>query len=549
MTNILMRNRANNAVSRVAKIQKPRSVFPMGKSVKQTMNCSLLTPILCEEVLPGDTWQIKMSSFQRLMTQITSPLDNLISKTYFFYVPRRLVHENFEKQIGATWGDEDHGDILTPQINSGENGFDFSSIYDYMGYIPGIPNYKADATPLRAYNLIVNEYFKDTDAQEPLTVKKDDSDDSIEDYTLFRKAKMRDYFTNATKNTQKGEPVTLPIGTTAPVVGNGSQLGLVGSTAGTQAKLIADSQGDLSAWVNSSTVLQSQNVGVSQDKNNSGLVAILSDALGATVNAFREMLKMQVLLENDNRGGIRYTEIMQNRYGVTIPDLRIMRPQYLGGTATPIFTTPVIQTSGTGTTGQDTPQGNIAGYATSSDGGTVINASFQEFGWVIGLAVVQAVPQYQQGLNKKFSRKERFDFFHPELTSLGDQAILNKEIYIQGNDVVNSTTNEPVDEEPFAYIGRYDELRYFQNEVRGELRSTYPQTLHSWHYAEKFENLPTYSDEFIQDNTDNIIKRTLAYNEEEQGVNAPQLLADYEFKGVVYRTLPARPVPMFGRSM
>lgn len=551
MTTMLMRNRANNITSKIEKIRTPRSVFPVGKSVKQTMNCSMLTPILCEEIIPGDTLMLNMQSFNRLMTQKTAPLDNLISKTYFFYVPRRLVHDDFDAQIGATWGKEDKGDVITPQINSGETGFNFNTIFDYMGLPIGVPDLECDATPFRAYNLIVNEYFKDTDAQEPLPVKKDNSDDDASLYNLFRKAKMRDYFTNATKSTQKGEPVTIPLGTTAPVktgefkTNPGAAAGLqMAKTNGglAEANTLAVGAGGLvfAETISSGTALSGLYP--------ANLYTDLSEALGATVNAFREMLKMQVLLEHDNKNGVKYTEIMQNRYGVEIPDLRIMRPQYLGGTSTPLFTTPVIQTSGTSITGSDTPQGNIAGYGVVRDGGNVIKASFQEFGWLIGLAVVQAVPQYQQGLHRKFSRKERFDFYHPELVSIGDQAIYNKEIYAQGNSVVNENSI-PIDDEPFAYIGRYDELRYFQNEIHGELRSNYPQTLDSWHYAEFFENMPKYSSEFIEDNTDNIVKRTLAYEEESEGVNAPQLLSDYEFKGVIYRTLPAKSPYMFGRSL
>lgn len=564
MTTMLMRNRANNITSRVAKTLKPRSVFPLGKSRKQTMNCSLLVPIFCEEVLPSDTWNIKMNSFIRLSTQITAPMDNLITKTYFFYVPRRLVHENFTKQIGEHIGLEEQTDVLTPQINSGENGFEVNSIYDYLGMPTGVPNLDVDATLLRAYNLIVNEYFLDTDAQNPLTVKTDDSDDNAADYTLFRKAKMRDYFTNATKDLQKGEPVQLPLGTTAPVIGNGLAIGLTDGTnnAGLLSGNSAVSGGPLYARQGtynnlvgttggSNNLSDNVALGLTTDGEKSGLIANLSEAMGATVTALRQMLMTQVLLENDNRWGVRYTEIMQSRYGSLIPDLRIMRPQYLGGTASPMFTNPVIQTSGTGISSQDTPQGNIAGYGTNSDGGRVIRQSFGEFGWIIGLACVQAVPQYQQGLHKKFSRKERFDFYHPEFEGLSDQAIYNKEIYAQGGNVINQNTGEAIDDEVFGYIGRFDELRYFNNEICGEMRSTYTQTLDSWHYAEKFDELPVYNGNFIEDKTDSIVARSLAYQYEdvENEVLAPQLICDYEFKGQIYRTLSSKPVPMFGRSM
>lgn len=383
---------------------------------------------------------------------------------------------------------------------------------------------------------------------------------------------MRDYFTNATKNTQQGDAVTLPLGTTAPVIGNGNALGLTNSTPGVLCGTgnNVGNENDSGAFalgvtmdtVQNATVGQniSGNIrrptstlayGVSTDATKSGLIADLTEALGATVTSFRQMIMTQVLLENDNRGGVRYTELMQKRYGAINPDLRLHRPQYLGGTASPLFTTPVIQTSGTGTSGQNTPQGNIAGYGTNGDSGNVIKASFGEFGYIIGFACCQATPQYQQGLDRKWTRFERFDYYYPEFNGLSDQAILNKEIYAQGDNITDPSTGEIIDNQVWGYIGRYDELRYFKNEICGELRSNYEQTLDSWHYAEKFENLPVYSSEFIEDKTDQIVARTLAYEYEdiENKILAPQLITDFQFSGQVYRVLPSKALPMFARSM
>ena len=566
MTSILMRNRANRSISRVQKIQKPRSVFPLNWYRKQTMNCSYLTPITMQEVEPGDTFNINMTNFMRLATQITAPIDNLIVNTYFFFVPYRLVWDNFVKQHGERENPDDSIDYITPTITSGESGFGFNTIYDYMGGINvTAKGNKITALPFRAYNKIWNEYFRDETLQDSVTVKKDDSDDDPSLYTLLKKGKARDYFTDCTPTIQKGEPVSLPLGTTAPVRGNGMTMGFTDGTKLTGMYPSVNTENNylfntntygvpvgetIGAPVSGDSTTNRTSIGLTTDATKSGLIADLSDATASTIQALRLAIHTQELLENDMRQGTRYTEQLQHRYGVLNPDLRLQRCQYLGGTYQPFFTNPVVQTSGTSITGQSTAQGNIAGYGTTGDSGNVIRASFGEFGCIIGLACVTAIPQYQFGTHRKWKRFERFDYMYPEFVGLSDQAVKNSEIYTQDNDVVDQETGEEINDKTFGYIGRYDELRYSQNEICGELRSDYPTTLDYWHYAEKFDELPNLNEDFMQDKTDEIVKRSLAvqYEDVEQETLAPQIIADFEFSGAVYRCLPAKAKPMISSN-
>ena len=554
MTNILMKNKANNVISRIEQIKKPRSIFPIGRSRKMTMKASYLYPILAEEVIPADTWILDCNYFIRLNTQLTAPIDNLWVFLYFFFDPYRLAWDNFTKQQGERRNPDDNIDFITPAITS-KSGFAVGSLYDYFGGIrTGIANSKITCYFARTYNRIFNQYFRDQDLQDEAPEYYDDADRADTEYKLLKKCKMHDYFTDATVSTQKGPAVMIPLGLEAPVtgdvIGNGKALGLGGNramanTTNNSNRLLLNATGAGSAaGTGNSQKLVNENilVGVTNDPSKSGLTlaanakAILSDAVAASVTAVRLAIRTQEIFEADNRGGTRYTEMLQHRYGAINPDLRLGRVQYLGGMQKPLFTNPVVQTSGTGSTGQTTPQGNIAGYGTVSDGGNVVKASFGEFGSLMGLACITAVPQYQQGMHKKHQRWERFDYWYPEFSSLTDQAITNGEIFYQG-------TEE--DDEPWGYIGRGDEYRYFNNEICGELRSEYQYTLDPWHYAEKFEDLPQLNASFIEDKTDQILKRTLAVKTDDEG-DAEQFICDFEFEGLVARVLPAKATPQTG---
>lgn len=552
-----MRNKANSYISRVPQIKLPRSIFPVNFSRKQTQKASYLVPIFYQEVLPGDTWQINMQAFVRLATQLTAPMDNLWIKTYFFFDPHRLQWENFAKQHGERKNPNDTIDYITPTITY-PNGIPYKSLADYLGKTRcGIKNTKMTSLGHRMYNRIINEYFRSERLQDSLYKNDTDTDDVPENYSLFKIGKDRDYFTNCLPDLQLGEQVMLPLGTTAPVAGTGMVLGLTNGT--TNAGLYNGNTGDLLAHnedygkpVSNTTggqnIFTTGRIGVTTDPTKSGLYADLSNAVSASISAMRLAIDTQEILERDNRNGTRYTEQLEGRYGCINPDLLMYRPQYLGGTSTPMFTTPVVQTSGTGSTGQNTPQGNIAGFGTASDKGEVIRASFGEFGAIMGLAVIKAIPQYQQGMGKCWNRMERYDYYYPEFNGLSDQAVENGEIFYQGEDVKDKTTNENVDKLTFGYIPRYDEYRTFYNEICGELRSEHEQSLDIWHYAEKFEELPKLNGEFIKDKTDEIVKRTIAVQNDDDE-SAEQFITYFQFTGSVTRELPSHGTPRTGGSI
>lgn len=530
MTNILMRNKANSYISRVPQIRKQRSIFPVNFSRKQTQIASYLVPIFYQEVLPGDTWQINLQSFIRLETQITSPIDNLWVKTYFFFDPHRLQWENFPKQHGERKNPNDTIDYLTPTITY-PDGIPYKSLADYLGRTRcGVKNTKMTSLGHRMYNRIYNAYFRSERLQDSLFENDTDEDDSPENYKLVKIGKDRDYFTNCLPDLQLGEQVQIPLGTTAPIEGTGKPLTVTDgiNTANVNFAFLNNNR-NLAATVNPDIRLESI-TGIGE------LQANLSGAVSATISAMRLAIDTQEILERDNRNGTRYTEQLEGRYGCLNPDLLMYRPQYLGGTSSPLFTTPVVQTSGTGSTGQATPQGNIAGFGTNADRGEVVRASFGEFGAIMGLAVIKAIPEYQQGMGKCWNRIERYDYYYPEFNGLSDQAVTNSEIFYQANEQ---------DEEVFGYIPRYDDYRTFINEICGELRSEYQHTQDIWHYGEKFETLPKLNDDFIQDKTNEIVKRTIAVQNDENG-DAEQFLCDFQFTGSVTRGMPSHAIPQTG---
>ncbi|WNK14980.1 MAG: major capsid protein [Microvirus sp.] len=506
----------------VPKADVPRSVFAMQKTLKTTFDAGFLVPIFCEEVLPGDTFKVSGTLFGRLATPITPIMDNLHLETFFFFVPNRILWDNWVKFMGEQTNPADSISFTVPTITSPVGGYAALSIFDYFGLptfgqLGGANTYTGMSLPLRAYNDIWNEWFRDENLQPSVTLRKTDGGDVPADYTLLRRGKRKDYFTGSLPFVQKGVAVTLPLGSTAPIrqsvaTGDVSTLNAAGSG---YVKL-----GAAGTWV-SSTV----DVGVQANL----LYADLQAATSATVNQLRQSFQIQKLLERDARGGTRYTELVRAHFGVISPDARLQRPEYLGGGHTMINVNPVAQTSGTGASGQTTPLGNLSAFGTTLGQGHGFNQSFTEHGFIIGLASVRADLTYQQGVRKFWNRSTRYDFYFPVFQALGEQAVLNREIFCDGsaNDLL-----------VFGYQERWAEYRYNPNQITGLFKSTTAGTIDIWHLAQRFTALPTLNSTFVQDTPP--LSRALAVG---AAANGQQIILDSFWAITAIRPLPMYSVP------
>lgn len=500
-----------------------RSTFDRSHGLKTTFNAGKLIPILIDEVLPGDTHNLKDHLFGRLATPIVPFMDNLYLDTHYFFVPTRLVWDNWEKFNGAQENPADSTDFIVPSMKStAETGYPELSVFDHFGIPPKVPGLEHTSLPLRAYNLIWNEWYRDQNLQDSVTVNKSDAADSPSLYTILPRGKRKDYFTAALPRPQKGPAVNLPLGTSAPVVSTGAIPIIAGtSTTGTL-------RWDPTVGLSVNPAL----VGYQDVKFGSvtGLEADISAATAATINSLRLAFQIQKMYERDARGGTRYVEILKAHFNVTSPDFRLQRPEYLGGNTKKIASTVVPQTSSSDGT---TPQGNLAAYAMVSESGTGFTHSFTEHGYIIGLVSLRADLNYQQGLNRLWSRKTRFDFYWPALSHLGEQAILNKEIYAQGESVLDS--GKIVDEQVFGYQERHAEYRYKPNEIHAAFRSSYSAPLDMWHLAQKFTSVPKLNAAFIQENPP--IDRVLAVLDE------PHIILDIFMQYNSTRPMPVYSVP------
>ena len=518
--------------SRVPRAEIPRSSFDRSFGHKTALDSGYLYPIYWDEALPGDTFNVNMTAFGRLATPLRPFMDNVFFNTFFFFVPYRLVWDNFQKFMGEQDNPGDSTDYLVPHgFSPALTGYAHNSIYDYFGLPVGVPDVGHSMLPFRAYNLIWNQWFRDQNLQDSVPVWKGDSTEPVTNYTLLKRGKRHDYFTSALPWPQKGNAVDIPLGQSAPIKGLGkqSQTYLAGGTpvyetGGTTSVAYANSAGLGSSGADDNWLAR-------EDPNNPGFPGIyadLTEASAATINQLRQAFQIQKLLERDARGGTRYTEIVRAHFNVVSPDARLQRPEYLGGGQGMLNVHQLAQTSSTGIQGSETPQGSMAAYGTSAFTGHGFTKSFTEHGCIIGLLSVRADLNYQQGLNRAWKRRTKYDFYWPALAMIGEQTVLNGEIYSQG---YNAPGNP--DDQVFGYQERFAEYRYKPSYVTGEMRSSAPQSLDTWHLAQDFATLPKLDAAFIQDNPP--MARVLAVPSERQFIF-----------DMYFRQRCARPMPMYG---
>ena len=539
-----------------------RSKFNRDCSVKTSFNVGDLIPFYIDEVLPGDTFQVRTSLVARLQPLVTAPMDNLYLDTYYFFVPNRLVWEHWRELNGenteSAWIPQTEYQV--PQITAPTGGWNIGTIADYFGIPTGVSGLSVSALPFRAYSLIVNEWFRDQNLKDPLETPKGDATvvgvntgnyitDCAKGGLPFKAAKLHDYFTSCLPAPQKGPDVMIgTVNAKGPVV-TGSTFDVTGLPGlrlqplsgnkniangeyvsfdllnDTGSSVTGDSHPNLLAFMKDSP----SNAGSSWYSNQgvvpSNLYADLSVS-ATSINQLRMAFQIQKMYEKDARSGTRYQEVIKAHFGVSSPDARLQRPEYLGGERIPININPVVQMSATTT---NSPQGTVAGQSVTSDSHGDFIESFTEHGFIIGLCVARYEHTYQQGLNKLWSKKSRTDFYLPVLANIGEQPVLNKEIYAQGTEV---------DNEVFGYQEAWADYRYKPSIVTGEMRSNHNKSLDSWHFADDYESQPYLSSSWI-DEDKSPVDRALAV----QSTVSNQIFADFFIQNETTRPMPVYSIP------
>lgn len=525
-----------------------RAKFQRDFNLLTTMNEGDLVPIYLDEVIPADTFKINLNALVRMATPLYPVMDNAYMDFYFFFVPARLLWKHFQNLMGQNdstfWAETT--EYTTPVTTAPEGGWNVGTLADYFGIPTGVSGLKVNSLPFRAYAKVWNEWFRDENLQQPVTQSMDDTtttgvntgtnlSDAEAGGLPLKVCKYKDYFTSCLPSPQKAaEPVRIPMIGNAPV-----------AMAYGDGKLWPENQ---ELWLNSNYNAGGQDCRprLSQTKTTDGikakikgaaensgtdalagfLEARLDEVTGATINELRQAIAVQHIFERDARTGTRYKEILKGAWGVTSPDARLDRSEYIGGHRMPINVNQVIQTSSTDST---SPQGNTGAYSMTTLSRNMCTYSATEHGYVLGLAAIRVDHSYQQGLSRLWTRSTRFSYYDPMLANLGEQAVLNQEIYAQG---------KAKDEEVFGYQEAWADYRYRTNMVTSEMRSAYAQTLDAWHYADKYEALPTLSSSWIKEGTENI-DRTLAV----QSSNSHQFICNFYYEQAWTRPMPIYSVP------
>lgn len=534
-----------------------RSTFDRSHSLKTSFNVGDIVPFFIDEVLPGDTFNVDTSKVVRLQTLLTPVMDNIYLDTYFFFVPNRLTWSHWKQFNGenteSAWIPQTEYEV--PQITApAGTGWTVGTIADYLGVPTGVPDLSVSALPFRAYALVMNEWFRDENLSDPLVVPVDDATvagvntgtfvtDVAKGGLPYKAAKYHDYFTSCLPSPQKGPDVLIPSATSGefPVVPRPNRIDpeIIGSQKYTA---IVSPAG--SSMINASLAFDSAGNqvpnGYAQTGNGGSAVidnmyAISSAGLGASINQLRMAFQIQKLYEKDARGGSRYIEIIKSHFGVTSPDARFQRPEYLGGNRVPININQVVQQSATAS--GETAQGTVTGMSVTTDTHSDFTKSFTEHGFVIGVMVARYDHTYQQGLERFWSRKDRFDYYWPVFANIGEQAVKNKEIYAQGPSKKDSAGNV-IDDQVFGYQEAWADYRYKPSRVTGEMRSQYEMSLDVWHLADDYSALPMLSDSWIREDKANV-DRVLAVTSSVSN----QLFADIYIKNRTTRPMPMYSIP------
>lgn len=469
-------------------MRRKRSVFNLSHEHKLTCDMGKLIPIFCEDVLPGDTFKVKTDLVVRLEALIAPIMHRVDVYTHFFFVPNRLIFDKWEDFI--TGGEDGNDSTSAPVIEApSSTGFAIGSLADYFGIPTGVPNLEVSALPFRAYNLIYNEWYRDENVINEVAISKGAGTDSTTSTSLLSRAWEHDYFTSCLPWTQRGSEVSLPLGINAPVIAKKNKLTQVNAYIAEDGTLANTSFGVRTTGGANSVIGQINGTNPPSADFDTNLYTDLAQATASTINNLRQAFNVQRFMEISARGGARYIESILSHFGVKSSDSRLQRPEYLGGGRSPIVISEVLQTS---ETSGDQALGRMAGHGFSAQRTHEFKRFFEEHGWIIGIMSIMPRTSYQQGLNRMWSRNTRYDYYWPVFAHLGEQGVLNKEIYAQAPSVVDAN-GVSVNEKVFGYQARYQEYRERESQVHGTMRSS----LNFWHMGRIFGSLPELNANFI----------------------------------------------------